>query len=112
MAELTIQKLTATGVVITYAAASATGDYFTLEKDTGYEFRVKIITSGTVNATVAGVQLDNQGAALLDNTITLTATSEEAAFIPFYSIDPDSNRVDVTYDNVVNVTVAIVEVAA
>ena len=112
MAELTIQKLTPSGVEITYASASAAGDHFFLAKDTGYELRVKIITTGTVNATVTGIQLGNQGAALLSNTITLTATSEEAAYIPFYSIDPDSNRVDVTYDNVVNVTVAIVEVAA
>lgn len=111
MAELTIQKLTGTGVVITYASAATAGDHFFLEKDSGYELRVKIITSGTVNCTVTGVQLSNQGV-LNDNVITLTATSEEAAFIPFYSIDPDSNRVDLTYDNITNVTVAIVEVAA
>lgn len=110
MAELTIQKLTTTGVVVTYASAAASGDFFTLEKDTGYEFRFLNGSGGTLTATVAGVQLDNQGAALLDNVISCDAGEEKAAKIQFYSIDPDSNRVDVTYSGVSSVTVAIVEV--
>lgn len=109
MAEITIQKLTTTGVVVTYAAATVTGDFFTLEKDTGYAFR--IINSGSsLTAVIAGVQLGNQGGALINNTITV-ASQEKAAYIPFYSIDPDSNRVDVTYPGgVTGLTVAVVEV--
>lgn len=108
MAEISIQKLTTTGVVVTYAAATVTGDHFFLEKDTGYAFR--IINSGSsLTAVMAGIQLSNQGV-LNSNTITV-ASEEKAAAIRFYSIDPDSNRVDVTYPGgVTGLTVALVEV--
>jgi hypothetical protein len=110
MAELTVQKLADTGTTVSFTAASATGDHAFLTKDTGYQIRVKIVTAGTVNCTVVGVQLSDQGK--LNNNIIAgdAAPDEKTAAIAYYSIDATSNRVDFTYDNVVNVTLALVEV--
>ncbi|MEE9302925.1 MAG: hypothetical protein V3U84_03980 [Thiotrichaceae bacterium] len=110
MAALTIQKLAKTGQVVTFAGASATGDHVILTKDTGYQLRVDIVTAGTVVTTVVGVQRSDQNQ-LNDHTISVGAAPEQKTIaIPYYAINATSNRCDFTYDNVTNVTVAIVEV--
>ncbi len=109
MAEITIQKPGFDGAVITLAAATDTGDFATLTKDTGYEFRCTNGGGAPITVTFTAVQRSNQNQ-LNDQILTVTNATTESASIAYYSIDPTSDRFDITYSAVTTVTVAIVEV--
>jgi hypothetical protein len=109
MAEITPQKALFTGTDVTLSAATATGDFATLTKDTGYEFRANNGSGAPITVTITAVQTSNQGK-LNNQVITVGAGAEVSAKIKFYVIDAQSDRVDITYSAVGSLTVGIVGV--
>lgn len=104
---LSVQKATLSGLNAAYTAADATGNTF---QNTGVEtVRVKA-TSNPVTVTVQGVGACSHGVVHNSNPINVPA-GEEREIGPFADLkrwNNSQNRVTITYNQVVGVSVAAV----
>ena len=76
--EITIQKPDFDGAVVTFANATDTGDFATLTKDTGYDFRIVNGSGGDITVTVTAVR----------------ATGSELGALATFDRASDSSRCD------------------
>src|SRR3990167_7912315 len=110
MAVLTVQQLTRAGITPTYAAAAGGGGSFPNDGQTFVQF--KNTNAAARNVTIA-TQVTVDGKAVADDVINVPLTTGDVMVGPFPpGIYNDVNgRVQLTYDAVTNLTVAVVRLA-
>lgn len=107
MAALAPQKSSASGLVVTYAAAGGSGDTFPYSKRRA--LRVKNASGGSINVTIVAQRACEQGV-LHDKVVAVGAGVEKNIGPITDHFKDDGGVVHVTYSAVTTVTVAVVEV--
>lgn len=105
MATLAIQAMTNAGLEATFASANSGGDEFV---NTGNEFiQMKNGATDSICTIATAATLD--GFAVADQVVT-TSANEERLIGPFTpaTFNDSANKIQLTYDSVANVTIAIV----
>lgn len=105
---LTVQVIAIAGTTPTYAAAAAAGNYFTNDGRTFLQ--VKNVGAGDCAVTIDSYVACDQGSTH-DVAITVLKTSGDKMIGPFNPkrFNDSSNYVNVSYDQVVSVTVAAIQ---
>lgn len=107
MATLTVQSYNRSGITPTYGAAASGGDEFV---NTGVEFIH--IKNGDASPKVLTIVTQNvsDGLAVADRTITVPATSEKMLGpFPISVYNDSAAKVQLTYDAVSSVTIAVIK---
>lgn len=108
MATLTSQTISRTGLIAAFVAASGGGDEFI---NTGTEFiRLKNDSAGTIVATIATPNSVDTDLAIADRTVSLAAGVErDIGPWPVSTYNDSNQKVQLTYDGVTSLTIAVIK---
>lgn len=110
MATLSIQTIARAGLTPSYASAAGGGDEFA---NTGIQFaHIKNGSGGDIVVTIATPN-SVDGLAIADRTVTVSAGSEEMIGpFPVAHYNDANSKVQLTYDGVTSLTIAILQLTS
>ena len=105
--ELTSQPCDANGAVITFTAADASGNYFS---NNGRKV-LRVVNSGTSDITITIQSPTPCDQGYTHNIVATVSAGQTKDFGPFRTtrFNDSSGHVNITYSDVTNVTVALIE---